>query len=252
MSKLLLFDVDGTITESGQCISDEMKEIIQNIKQYYDIGIVGGGQLNKILNQLGNDNYFHHYFTECGCVYHENISKSNELKLLHHYTKNIREHKLYLNINLLIKTALKFISNVDYTITGNFIDLRNGIVYISLLGMSANILERKEYIELDKKFNYRKSLLNILYSKAKELNISSEITICQGGSVGIAIYPIEYDKNQVLEHLDKYQEIHYFGDKYEENGNDYNLINNKNIIGHRINSIEETKNLLINLLIQNK
>ena len=33
MSKLLLFDVDGTITESGQCISDEMKEIIQNIKQ---------------------------------------------------------------------------------------------------------------------------------------------------------------------------------------------------------------------------
>jgi len=37
-----------------------------------------------------------------------------------------------------------------------------------------------------------------------------------------------------------YTEIHYFGDKYEEDGNDYHLLNHKNIIPHRINNLEDT------------
>ena len=44
-----------------------------------------------------------------------------------------REHSLYNDINILIKLALKFLSIVDYTLTGNFIDLRTGIIYVSLM-----------------------------------------------------------------------------------------------------------------------
>jgi phosphomannomutase len=245
MKKLLLFDVDGTIAESGQHINYDIKRLLIDLKnnKNYSLGIVGGGKLDKILYQLGYDNYIDHYFTECGCVYHINISdKSNEEVTLDEvYVKNIRNHKLYSKINILIKKALHYISQVDYLITGNFIDLRNGIIYISLIGMVATLEERKYYLEKDKENHYRFNLLNILKEEANKLGILKELTICYGGEVGIAIYPIEYDKTQVLEYLlPEYDEIHFFGDKYEEDGNDHNLIYNEYIIGHPVDSIYDT------------
>ena len=255
MNKLLLFDVDGTITHSGEKIESYTKELLYDLKykKNYSLGIVGGGKLDKILYQLTNDNYIDHYFTECGSVYHINISTltNNEVTLEELYVKNIRDHKLYNQINILIKHALYFISQVDYLITGNFIDLRNGLVYISLIGMCATLDERKYYLEKDKEKQYRKTLLNILKEEANKLNILQDLTICYGGEVGIAIYPIEYDKTQVLEHLlPEYDEIHFFGDKYEKDGNDHNLINHRYVIGHRVDNVSDTIKILENLLYE--
>ena len=255
MSKLLLFDVDGTLTESGQMIDYKTKELLVKLKhnKNYSIGIVGGGKLDKILYQLSNDNYIDHYFSECGCVYYKNISdiSNSEVTLEEVYIKNIRVHELYPEINKLVKIALAFISNVDYLVTGNFIDLRNGIIYISLIGMVATLEERKYYLNKDKENHYRENLLNILKKEAQQLNILNKLTICYGGEVGIAIYPIEYDKTQVLVHLlPLYNEIHYFGDKYEEDGNDHNLIYHLNVIGHPVNSVKDTIELLNKLLLE--
>ena len=242
--KLLLFDIDGTLTISGEKLNNDIKIILQNLmKKNYDIGIVGGGKMDKILYQLGDDLVLEHYFSECGCVYYMKDNKNN--KINHIYTKNIRLHVLYSKINILVKEALKFISQVDYTITGNFIDLRNGIIYISLIGMVANTEERNYFIDIDKKFKYRKILLELLKLKASELSISNLVSITEGGSVSIAIYPIEFDKIQVLEHLIyKYDEIHYFGDKYQEDGNDYKLLYNNNVIGHSVNNPKDTLEIL--------
>lgn len=244
MKKLLLFDVDGTLTKSGKIIDDVMlnKLKIMNKKGFH-LGIVGGGKLEKILSQLKNTNCFMHLFTECGCVYHKN--NNNDITNIECvYTKNIRNHKLYLDINILIKLALSYLSQVDYIITGNFIDLRNGIIYISLIGMNATETERTYFIEKNNQYNYRTHLINILKNKAFELNILDQLTICEGGEVGIGLYPIEFDKTQVLEFLHEYSEIHYFGDKYEKNGNDHNIINHNKIIGHPVDNIEQTLYIL--------
>ena len=241
---IILFDVDGTIAESSQIIDPEIKELVSSLKEFYHVGIVGGGKKDKILCQLQNL-YMNHYFFECGCVYYKNISEDKQnLSLQNIYSKNIRDHSLYEKINLLVKECLLFLSKVDYTLSGNFIDLRNGMLYISLIGMSVTNEERQYFIEKNNKNNYRKQLLNILLKKAKELGIQDEVTICEGGTVGLAIYPVENDKIQVLEHLQDYKEIHYFGDKYEENGNDYHLINHRNIIGHKINNYNDTFTIL--------
>ena len=90
--------------------------------------------------------FFSHYFTECGCVYNKNIDKNNkDLNLQEVYKKNIREHKLYEKINILIKTALNFISRVDYVITGNFIDLRDGVIPSANSIMSNNLFMLSHY-----------------------------------------------------------------------------------------------------------
>ena len=54
------------------------------------------------------------------------------------HKNNLRNEPEYIKINSLVKTSLKFISEVDYLLSGNFIDLRNGLIYISLVGMSGN------------------------------------------------------------------------------------------------------------------
>lgn len=232
---VLLFDIDGTIAESSKSVGPEMKTAIRKkVAEGWDVGIVGGGKLDKALSQLG-DLEMNHYFTECGCVYH----RGPELKLIH--IQNIREHALYTKINVLIKKALHYLSQVDYTLTGNFIDLRSGIIYISLIGMTATHEERTVFIELDRQHNYRKKLIATLKETAQEIGILDDVVISEGGMVGIGLYPKEFDKVQVVECLrDAYDEIHYFGDKYETDGNDYHLLHHESVIGHKVDSVEDT------------
>ena len=244
MKPLLLFDVDGTIVESGQQISTGLLELFEKLTEFYDLGIVGGGKYEKILDQIINQNIFTHVFAECGCVYYK--LDNNKYNLI--YKKNIRTHPLYKQINQLVKVALAFLSQVDYTLTGHFVDLRNGIIYISLIGMVALEEERKYFIDLDKEQNIRQKLIDLLIEKATQLGIEDHVQILEGGSVGIGIYPGEYGKKQVLEHLVDYDNISYFGDKYTPNGNDYELITHEKIIGYPVDSITDTFNILNNLL----
>lgn len=240
MNSLLLFDVDGTIAHSGKKIEQLIGDKLSILNKKFDLGIVGGGKLEKVLYQLDGCK-FKHYFTECGCVYDKNID--GKLKTI--YVKNIRDHELYPKINLLIKEALGFLSKVDYMLSGNFIDLRNGIIYISLIGMVATEEERRYFIELNKKEDYITKLLKKLKDKALEMDVLSKLSICRGGEVGIAIYPAEYDKVQVLDSLlEEYNDIHYFGDKFDTDGNDYKLLNDGRIIGHKVTSVEDTLEIL--------
>lgn len=250
MDKILLFDVDGTLVESSENIKPDMASILNSLKKKgYSLGVVGGGKLDKIIQQFGKEFYFSHYFSECGSCYHIN-KLAHGLLPIEIYKKDIRNHKYYNEINKLVKCALHYLSNVSYTITGHFVDLRNGLIYISLIGMSANSEERNYFIDYDKKYNIRKELLKLLHNKAVELNIFDEVSITEGGSVGIAIYPKEFDKIQVLDTItkDDYYEIHYFGDKYEKDGNDYNIINDERVIGHCVNSPHDTMKILKKLL----
>lgn len=241
LDKIILFDVDGTIAESGQKIDDEMRVVLEKLSEKYTLGVVGGGKYEKIKYQLDDKfDKFEHIFAECGCVYYRNGN--------HVYTKNLRNHEMYEYINLLIKKALLFLSNVDYILSGHFIDLRNGIVYISLIGMVATQEEREYFLNFDKERNYRKKLLNELKEYAISLGVDNRLDILEGGSVGIGIYPKEYDKIQVLENIKDYNKIYYFGDKYQDGGNDYKIINHKDVNGFGVDEVNNTKRLLNDLL----
>lgn len=244
MKNLFLFDVDGTITISSQKITDEMANVLHRLKKdNVEIGIVGGGKIDKILDQLDNKVVFNHYFSECGTIYHHNYSYiDNLIQLKEIYKKNIRNHSTYLQINILVKHCLRFLSNVDYTLSGHFVDLRCGIIYISLIGLTATLEERTYFMELDKLNNYRTKLIQSLKDISIKLGITDKVDIVEGGSVGIAIYPSEYDKIQVLDCFSDsdYDKIYYFGDKYDLDGNDYKLLHDKRVIGIKVNNFQDT------------
>ena len=244
----MLFDVDGTIAESGLIMNNDIAELLNKIslKTNIEYGIVGGGKFNKILYQIDNKIKVNHIFSECGSIY--NKLKENEKDYEEIYKKDIRKYKYYKEINTLIKIFLKHLSEVDYLLSGNFVDLRDGLIYLSLVGMVANEEERHNFIELDKIHNYRQKILEILQNEAIKLNIHNNVDILLGGSVGIAIYPMEWNKVQVMETitLKDYDEIYYFGDKYEKDGNDYKLLNHENVIGIKVNNVMDTIKYLEN------
>jgi hypothetical protein len=116
--------------------------------------------------------------------------------------------------------------------------------------MNATQEERKYFKNIDKIYNYKKELLSILRNCANDLDILDNISINYGGSVGIGIYPIEYDKKQVLNTITKfkYNNIYYFGDRYDEDGNDYHIINHPYLFGYKINEISETYKIIKTLI----
>tara|TARA_Y100000816_G_scaffold269519_1_gene232517 strand:+ start:4502 stop:5344 length:843 start_codon:yes stop_codon:yes gene_type:complete len=242
---VILFDVDGTLAESGKKMSKEMSHLLYQASEGagFKLGIVGGGSLRKIMWQLTdsqnpNELLFDHYFSDCGCVY---SIRTVQDKLVDVYSKNIRNHPVYKQVNELVKVAMQFISSQNYMIAGNLIDLRDGLVYISLVGMTATEKERQDFIQQDIVFGYRKQLISLLKFNAKKMGVHEELSINEGGQVGIGIYPFEWDKVQVLEHMVPiYNEIHYFGDKYNEGGNDHRIMNDSDVIAHKVDSPGDT------------
>lgn len=243
MNNLLLFDVDGTIADSGNIINDEIVLLLRN--RSYDIGIVGGGTFTKILQQINNQIIFNHIFSECGSVYHKYDFSKKEYILV--YQNDIKKHKHFSKMSALCKTSLKYISNSDYDIAGHIIDRRNGLFYISMIGMQATENERSKFIELDKINHYRTGLLKLLNEQLFHLDIDKEIDVKEGGTIGVAIYPKKWNKTQVLEHLTTYNKIYFFGDKYEKNGNDYELLNHESVFGIPVKNVNDTIEKLKNI-----
>lgn len=242
MKSLLLFDVDGTIAESGSEIDADIYTILKNINSsFYDIGIVGGGVYDKIKKQI-KDLKFKYLFSECGSVYHYNDIKRYENLLIH--------HEIFPYLHLFIKKSFEWIQTILKETSGHFIDIRNGLLYISLIGMQATKSCRKSFYYEEEKYHYRENLLNELKKIAIKEGIDDKITITLGGSTGIAIFPKEWGKIQILDSIYKkeYEKIYYFGDRYEPNGNDYELIHHDDIIGIKVDSLKDTKKNLEKIL----
>lgn len=228
---ILLFDLDGTLTTSGIHITDEMIKTLENLKNH-TLGIVGGGTYYKIMEQLGvSAKLFKYIFAECGSVVY--------IDNLHYHTTNLfnnltKYEKKYLNT--IIQKAIYCISQMPIIFGGHHIEFRNGLVYISPPGMQSSGYERNIFMKKDKKYNLRKNLINAL----KECDNENKYDIKMGGSVGVALYKKGHDKSQIMKYFDNIDNIHFFGDQTEPDGNDYPLYNYPGVIGHKVNNYHDT------------
>lgn len=145
---LLLFDVDGTLTEPRKVVTTEMVELLREVRKKYVIGIVGGSDLHKQQEQLalfGSDirKEFDYVFSENGLVAYHNgevIGKQNIAKFLGEE-----------NLKKIINWTLIEIANIDIPIKrGTFIEYRNGMLNVSPIGRNCSQAERDAFDEYDK------------------------------------------------------------------------------------------------------
>ena len=101
---------------------------------------------------------------------------------------------------------------------GNHIERRPGGVNFSILGRAKDpFFGRSEYVKWDKDTNERSDIADRIRTNFPGLSVAL------GGQTGLDIGPWGSDKSQILRDFSKDDEIHFFGDRMENGGNDYSL-----------------------------
>lgn len=232
--KLLLFDVDGTLTEARKIITDDMIEFINKIKdnENIDIGVVGGSDIVKQREQLDRSwETFDYQFAENGLVAFKDGVFMESNSFAEHLGKN--------KMKRLINIILGILSKTDSTIkTGLFIEHRTGMLNVSPIGRKCTYDERLEFYEYDKIHKVRdkmKKQLEELFCDDNNIRVSI------GGQISMDIFPNGWDKTYCLRFVENdYDEIHFFGDKTHEGGNDHEIYIDKRVIGHCVTNPSDT------------
>ena len=233
---LLLFDIDGTLTESRKVIKENMVSCLKKAASFkeIDIATVGGSALPKAQEQLQSAiDLLKFVFTENGLVY---LDEKKEL----HKVDKISTYLGYDKLKEFVNFCLKYICELDIPIkTGTFLELRTGILNISPIGRNCTQEERDAFVVYNKEHHILEKFRETLVKNFSE-KFGLEISI--GGQISFDVYPIGWDKRYCLRFLEKlYDNIIFFGDKGYYGGNDYEIITDDRITrGVRVKNPEET------------
>ncbi|XP_060904864.1 phosphomannomutase 2 [Labrus mixtus] len=235
-STLCLFDVDGTLTAARQHVTPDMDQFLQKLRTRVRVGVVGGSDLSKIKEQLGEDviQKMDYVFAENGLE----AFKGGEFLSVQSIQAHMGEELLQEFINF----CLNYMAKIKLPKKrGTFIEFRNGMLNVSPIGRSCSQEERKEFYELDQKEKIREKFVSVLKEEFKGRGLTFSI----GGQISFDVFPDGWDKRFCLGIVEKdtYSTIHFFGDKTKPGGNDYEIYSDPRTIGHEVSCPEETQRL---------
>eukprot|EP00525_Craspedostauros_australis_P012516 CAMPEP_0198114610 /NCGR_PEP_ID=MMETSP1442-20131203/5943_1 /TAXON_ID= /ORGANISM="Craspedostauros australis, Strain CCMP3328" /LENGTH=250 /DNA_ID=CAMNT_0043771961 /DNA_START=91 /DNA_END=843 /DNA_ORIENTATION=- len=231
---LALFDVDGTLTIPRGEVTEPMMTFMKDLSKKITVGIVGGSDLPKQEEQLGAGiaKVFPYNFSQNGLVAY----KDGELQEIQTISKHLGED----NVKRVVNWVLKYLSSVDIPIKrGTFIEFRSGMFNISPIGRNCSREERNDFEKFDLANDIRKDMVAAMKKDFSDLDLTFSI----GGQISFDCFPNGWDKTYCLKYLPKedFDEIHFFGDKTFEGGNDYEIFSHERTIGHTVTSPEDTK-----------
>ena len=245
--KLLLFDVDGTLTNPRLVITQDMLNTLIKLKNNKNIhiGFVGGSDLNKQIEQIKQENFylFDWRFSENGL----NAFKNTEQIYQGSFSNFFGEE----HFKALINICLKVLSDVDCHVKrGTFIEFRNGMINISPIGRACSQQEREEFYEFDNTHKTRENIISkiqTLWNNYIQVidNNDLQLTFSIGGQISIDIFPNGWNKTFCLQFVENiYDEIHFFGDKTNIGGNDHEIYIDKRVFGHHVDCYTDTIEIL--------
>lgn len=216
--KLIIFDLDGTLTESKCNMTLSMGRLLSKLSKKYKIGVISGASLKQFKSQFVkylpvSTNFTNLYILPMnGSELLKGVSKKN-WKLV--YSKHLSK-----NENLSIKKAFeKTLSEINYKpkkICGPLLEYRGGQVTFSALGMNTPVLKKKKWDPDQKK---RKKIVRILKKHLKNFEIGI------GGTTSIDVtkkgITKAYGVGEMLSYVKlKKTEAVFFGDAVFPGGND--------------------------------
>ncbi|KAK0446657.1 eukaryotic phosphomannomutase [Armillaria borealis] len=243
--KLLLFDVDETLTHARQGASPEMIRVLRELRKNFVIGFVGGSDLVKISEQLSVDGSnvvedFDYAFAENGLTAY----KLGGALQSQSFIKYLGED----NYKKLVNFILHYLADMDVPVKrGTFVEFRNGMINVSPIGRNATKEERNEFEAYDKIHGLRTAFVKVLQEKFADYDLTFSI----GGQISFDIFPRGWDKTYALRHVEDegFEEIHFFGDKTYKGGNDYEIFTDARTIGHTVAGPLDTIRILKELYL---
>lgn len=202
---MLVFDMDGTLTESKSKIDQDFAKYLTKIFKSTDCSIVTGADYDSVKNQLGFELCYHvKWVFACGGA--------------HVIQNGLTKYKSKWQCKPVIKRFCEnFVRDSDFPHrTGNHFDDRIGMCNFSVVGQGASKTERRHYIAWDLATNERKNI-------AKKINDKFTGVVARvAGETGIDITHQNISKAKIIEYYNK-DKLKFFGDKIKKGGNDYPL-----------------------------
>jgi phosphomannomutase len=207
MKQYFIFDVDGTLTPSRQRIDERFYSYFLPFCRHNLVYLVTGSDKEKTVEQLTPEIY-----NSCHTVYN---CLGNDV-----WQGNNNIYKSNWVLPEVVHEALSFLlTESKFPLrTGLHFEHRTGLCNFSVVGRNANLDQRAEYVKWDKENQERIRIANAIN------DLFPQIECRVGGETGIDIIQRGKDKAQIISHFsDEDAKIYFFGDRMDENGNDYTL-----------------------------
>jgi phosphomannomutase len=236
MESIFLFDVDGTLTPPRKKMSIEFAQLFGALVDQEKVYLVSGSDIEKIREQVP-----HSILERCTGIF---ASSANEYWI----GSNLQYENVYAPSTTVIRFLNDSIDKSEYkTKTGKHIEHRPGMLNFSIVGRNATHEQRSEYNKWDRESQERKKIATELMARHPELDAKV------GGEISIDICPLGLDKSQAVQYLrEEYGscQIVFFGDRTDEEGNDYSVVREMSSIDivHAVESCEDTYQILKNYL----
>jgi len=224
---IVLFDMDGTLSESRKPFDKKLLEPLRALSQYSEIGIVSGSDYDYISQQMEyllnktELRYKIHILPCNGTKYYkppENNGKPFEL-IYDNDMKVELGNLMFKELMVAIIQAQASLNHQAFPLTGHFIQYRGSMINWCPIGRNASDEERSYFIKYDKGSNptYRQTIIEQLKNNLSQRGIN--VTAKFGGDTSFDIYPNGWDKRYCLKHFPDYN--HWFvGDRCGDGGND--------------------------------
>ena len=228
--KKYIFDVDGTLTPSRKQIDSKFWTFFLKFCCSNDVYLVTGSDREKTVEQLGLDICYRakRVYNCSGCDVYE-----RDVNVYRDTWKPSDEVRQFLQDEL---DYSQFMIRTD-----PHIEERPGCINFSILGRGANWTEREVYKEWDNDELERELIARRFNERFPDLHATV------GGQTGLDIAPLGRDKSQILRDFSEDDELHFFGDKMEEGGNDYSLaveVEKRGGLSYNVEDFKDTWKLL--------
>jgi len=219
MQKLIIFDLDGTLTESKQPLTIEMALLLMKLLAETKVAIVSGGALHQFLKQVvahlpSETNFTNLYLlpTSGAALYEFSNGGWNKI-----YEERLSEKEAH-TIEAAMREAAEQTGLINFAeqAWGERIEYRGGQVTISALGQEAPIAEKKAW---DPDHAKRHMLQAAIAARLPEFSVG------MGGATTIDVTKRDIDKAYGVRQLCKRigiveSEVLYVGDELIAGGND--------------------------------
>ena len=232
LSTLVLFDVDGTLTEPRQSINLRMIKALRELARHSEIAFVSGSDLDYIKEQLWpalNDPIIKHncHVLPCNGTKYLIPTGDEELLFSKIYEGSMEEEIGTLKFNNIMKNICTLQGELvgegyDIPLTGHFVHNRGTMINWCPIGREATTIHRQLFKAADKLYHIRKKYLDKLRERLEKEKM--EINIKLGGDTSFDIYPANWDKTFVFNHFNKTDwDFWFVGDSCSRDGNDYEI-----------------------------
>ena len=227
--KKFIFDVDGTLTPSRQKIQSNFLSFFFGFTFSNDVYLVTGSDREKTLEQITPELY-----DNCERVY--NCAGSDVYE---------GDRNVYRDDWELPEDVERFLHDeLDYSSfplrNGLHIERRPGGVNFSILGRGDGP-GREEYVSWDKERLERQDIADRLKNQFPDLEVQI------GGQTGLDLAPLGRNKGQIIRDFSEEDELHFYGDRCEEGGNDYSLakvVEKRGGMSYNVDTFKDTWKLL--------